>query len=45
MHRNDAIAIANIGLSYDAQNPQTAEFVSWVLTEGVQYQVNCVMGW
>ena len=36
-NESDAIAIANIGLSYDAQNPQTAEFVSWVLTEGVKY--------
>ena len=36
-NESDAIAIANIGLSYDASNAQTAEFVSWVLTEGVKY--------
>ncbi|MBP5680592.1 MAG: hypothetical protein J6X31_06050 [Bacteroidales bacterium] len=36
-NESDAIAIANIGLSYDASNAQTTEFVSWVLTEGIKY--------
>ncbi|MCR5395378.1 MAG: hypothetical protein K6E86_08295 [Bacteroidales bacterium] len=35
--QDDDVAIANISLSYDATNPQTVAFISWVLTEGVKY--------
>lgn len=35
--KNDAIATAEISLSYDAQNQEASQFISWVLTEGVRY--------
>lgn len=34
---SDAIATANIGLSYQGDDTRILDFVSWVLNEGVQY--------